>query len=57
MKPASIVTCGRCGGTLYPGIHYCFGSYHERKIARARLECKVGIEMEKRVEVREIKER
>jgi hypothetical protein len=56
MKPAPIVTCARCGGTLYPGLHYCFGSYHERKLARARLECKVELAMEKRVEVRKVKE-
>jgi hypothetical protein len=54
-KPAPIVTCARCGGTLYPNTwHYCFGTYHERKIARARLECKVELAMERAVEIRKI---
>jgi hypothetical protein len=39
-KPAPIVTCGRCGGTLYPGLHYCFGSYHERKTGA----CAAGVQ-------------
>ena len=46
--------CARCGDALWPGIHYCFGSAWERKLARANAECRAEIAREKPVEVRRI---